>query len=146
MISVIIPAYNEETALPGALPALFAQPGEFETILVDGGSTDRTRAIAESFGFADRMSNDGESFLGTRDLIQEFRVSSCTVRDDSNLNTELETRNMKQHIHRFTFHASRLFLSAPKGRASQMNAGSKEASGCFFSMPIRSCRTGPFSD
>jgi rSAM/selenodomain-associated transferase 2 len=76
MISVIIPTYNEEKALPNTLQALFAQPGSFETLLVDGGSTDRTRAIAK------------ESALST---------VRC--------------------------------LTAPKGRASQMNAGAKQASG-----------------
>jgi rSAM/selenodomain-associated transferase 2 len=46
MISVIIPAFNEELALPDTLEALARQTGEFETILVDGGSSDATREIA----------------------------------------------------------------------------------------------------
>ena len=45
MISVIIPAYQEEKALPATLRSLLAQPGEYEVIVVDGGSTDRTRGI-----------------------------------------------------------------------------------------------------
>ena len=52
MVSVVMPAYNEEQALPHSLNALFRQEGTYEVILVDGGSSDRTRAIAESFGFA----------------------------------------------------------------------------------------------
>ncbi|MGH8865561.1 MAG: TIGR04283 family arsenosugar biosynthesis glycosyltransferase [Burkholderiales bacterium] len=48
MISVIIPTYNEEKALPATLRCLFAQPGEYEVIVVDGGSTDRTVDIVES--------------------------------------------------------------------------------------------------
>jgi len=51
MVSIIIPTYNEEKALPKTLQALFSQPGEFETILVDGGSTDRTRTILDDFEF-----------------------------------------------------------------------------------------------
>ena len=47
MVSIIIPTYNEEKTLPKTLQALFAQPGEFETLLVDGGSTDQTCAIAK---------------------------------------------------------------------------------------------------
>ncbi|MDQ2694445.1 MAG: TIGR04283 family arsenosugar biosynthesis glycosyltransferase [Pseudomonadota bacterium] len=47
-LSVIIPALNEEKALPRTLERLFAQDGGFEVILVDGGSGDRTRAIAET--------------------------------------------------------------------------------------------------
>jgi rSAM/selenodomain-associated transferase 2 len=48
MISVIIPALDEERALPGALAGVLAQPGTSEIIVVDGGSRDRTRAIARS--------------------------------------------------------------------------------------------------
>lgn len=74
MISVIIPAYNEEKALPLTLLHLFRQAGHFETIVVDGGSTD-----------------------GTCEL----------VRVDSRIQ----------------------LLRAPKGRASQMNAGARAAQG-----------------
>ena len=83
MISIIIPTYNEEKALPKTLQALLSQPGEFETILVDGGSTDRTRAVV-----ADHISLTQHSVLSTVQLI-----------------------------------------TAPQGRASQMNAGAKEAKG-----------------
>jgi rSAM/selenodomain-associated transferase 2 len=74
MISVIIPTFNEEKALPSTLRHLLEQPGDYEVIVVDGGSGDRTCAIAQA----------------------EPRV--C-------------------------------LLTAPKGRASQMNAGAKEARG-----------------
>ena len=46
MISVVIPALNEEKALPVTLRALFRQVGLFEVILVDGGSHDDTVRIA----------------------------------------------------------------------------------------------------
>ncbi|NIR28281.1 MAG: glycosyltransferase family 2 protein [Gammaproteobacteria bacterium] len=49
MISVIIPAYNEARALPETLSHLFAQEGDFQVILVDGGSTDETRALAAAW-------------------------------------------------------------------------------------------------
>jgi rSAM/selenodomain-associated transferase 2 len=42
MVSVIIPTYNEERALPGTLERLFQQAGEYEVLVVDGGSRDRT--------------------------------------------------------------------------------------------------------
>ena len=48
MVSVIIPTYNEEKALPVTLEALFRQKGTYEAIVVDGGSSDRTRAIFEA--------------------------------------------------------------------------------------------------
>ena len=56
VISVIMPAYNEERALPNTLCALFTQQGDYEVVVVDGGSTDQTRAIVESFGFIDSAS------------------------------------------------------------------------------------------
>jgi rSAM/selenodomain-associated transferase 2 len=73
MVSVIIPAYNEEKALPGTLRALSRQPGHYDVCVVDGGSNDRTCTVAREFGVK--------------------------------------------------------LLSAPKGRASQMNAGAARASG-----------------
>jgi molybdopterin-guanine dinucleotide biosynthesis protein A len=48
--SVIIPARNEEACLAACLRSLSEQAGvNFEIIVVDDGSTDRTREIAESF-------------------------------------------------------------------------------------------------
>ncbi len=46
MISVVIPTFNEEKALPATLHVLFAQRGEYEVIVVDGGSGDRTVDLA----------------------------------------------------------------------------------------------------
>ena len=45
MISIIIPVLNEERALPATLQHVFSQAGEFEVIVVDGGSTDSTLDI-----------------------------------------------------------------------------------------------------
>ena len=42
MISVIIPVLNEEKALPATLQRLFSLDGDFEVIVVDGGSRDNT--------------------------------------------------------------------------------------------------------
>ena len=86
MVSVVIPAYNEEQALPHTLRELFNKCGDYEVIVVDGGSIDRTRNVLKDFGFSPDVS-------------------------------------------RLTSHVSRLTLTAPKGRASQMNAGAKEATG-----------------
>lgn len=74
MVSVIIPTYNEEKALPATLHYLLDQPGHYDVLIADGGSTDRTGEIAQ----------------------REPRVR---------------------------------FLTAPKGRASQMNAGATHATG-----------------
>ena len=45
MISIIIPVLNEERALPATLQHVFSQAGEFEVIVIDGGSTDSTLDI-----------------------------------------------------------------------------------------------------
>ena len=74
MVSVIIPALNEEKALPLTLDHVLTQPGEYEVIVVDGGSVDLTHDIV------------------------------CR-------------------------HARVRWLSAAKGRASQMNAGAEHAAG-----------------
>jgi len=49
-ISIIVPARNEEANLADCLASLTAQTGvAFEIIVVDDGSSDRTREIAQSF-------------------------------------------------------------------------------------------------
>jgi glycosyltransferase involved in cell wall biosynthesis len=50
VVSIIVPARNEEASLWACLQSLVSQSGvPFEVLVVDDGSTDRTRAIAESF-------------------------------------------------------------------------------------------------
>src|SRR5579864_8303872 len=50
MVSVIVPARNEEACLGRCLDSLVSQAGvSFEVTVVDDGSTDRTREIAQSF-------------------------------------------------------------------------------------------------
>jgi rSAM/selenodomain-associated transferase 2 len=50
-VSIVIPTVNEEAALPRTLAHLRGlDPAPDEVVVVDGGSTDRTVAIAESWG------------------------------------------------------------------------------------------------
>ena len=100
MVSVVVPTYNEEQALPHTLDALLRQEGAYEVILVDGGSSDRTQAIAESFGF---INGDGQDHHVPQSL------PSCGKSVESPL--------------------SHRVLAATKGRASQMNAGAGAARG-----------------
>lgn len=51
MISIIIPTYNEENYLPQLLKSIKDQDfSDYEVIVADAESTDRTREIAESYG------------------------------------------------------------------------------------------------
>ncbi len=53
LVSIVVPAYNEERYLPMCLAALrqLEHPGfDYEVIVVDDGSTDRTRQVAAAWG------------------------------------------------------------------------------------------------
>jgi len=50
MVSIIIPALNEETRIGGTLRALLALSGEKEILVADGGSEDLTVEIATGLG------------------------------------------------------------------------------------------------
>jgi rSAM/selenodomain-associated transferase 2 len=49
MVSIIIPALNEEESLPFLLENLASQEGDFEIIVADGGSVDNTLTICKSY-------------------------------------------------------------------------------------------------
>jgi len=61
MISFIIPAYNEEAVIGATLEAVkkHAPSEEFEVIVVDNGSTDKTASIATQQGARVVLYNDG---------------------------------------------------------------------------------------
>ena len=51
MISVLLPVYQEEKALPALLERLKALEGDFEVIFADGGSTDATVPLLREAGY-----------------------------------------------------------------------------------------------
>ena len=76
MVSVIVPARNEEACLGSCLESLVAQTGiDFEIIVVDDASTDRTAEIARSFASREVMAGDGTG-KGTTLRPAQGRLSS----------------------------------------------------------------------
>ena len=70
IVSIIIPAYNEEKSLPLCLKSIFDldwPKQHLEVIVVDNGSTDNTRNIAESFN-ATLFRDDEKTVSGLRNL------------------------------------------------------------------------------
>src|ERR1700694_3240124 len=71
-VSIVIPARNEEANLTDCLQSLVSQTSvDFEIIVVDDASTDRTREIASSFGgvraiTAGPLDGEGNCFSGQR--------------------------------------------------------------------------------
>jgi glycosyltransferase involved in cell wall biosynthesis len=47
---VIIPAYNEQEALPGTVQELLAHQPDLDVVVISDGSTDQTAAVARSLG------------------------------------------------------------------------------------------------
>src|SRR5262249_24477258 len=75
VVSVIVPARNEEACLALCLQSLVQQTGiGFEIIVVDDGPTDRTAEIARSF-----VSTNGKGTTSSRADSSRFEIS----RDDS---------------------------------------------------------------
>ncbi|MEW6734935.1 MAG: TIGR04283 family arsenosugar biosynthesis glycosyltransferase [Acidobacteriota bacterium] len=48
MLSIVIPVFNEENSLGQCLDTILTQPGDYEIIIVDGGSNDNTLAVAQA--------------------------------------------------------------------------------------------------
>ncbi len=108
MISVVIPTYNEEKALPNTMRQLLLQPGDYEVIVVDGGSTDGTLELAKA------IVGDGRWAIGDGSP----KVDLKTDRSVSNSPSPM-AYSLRHWV----------VLSATKGRASQMNTGAKYATG-----------------
>lgn len=52
---IVIPAYNEETALPKTIAGLQALPDGYEIVIVNDGSSDRTGEVAEQLRGTSRL-------------------------------------------------------------------------------------------
>jgi rSAM/selenodomain-associated transferase 2 len=92
MVSVIIPAYNEEKALPATLASLSQQSGEYEVIVVDGGSQDRTCEIVHEFGLRVIQAAKGRASQMNAGAAQAHGVWLLFLHADTILPTEALSR------------------------------------------------------
>jgi len=99
-ITVVIPTLNEEAVLPRTLSQA-ASLGFDELIVVDGGSHDRTREIVQAFPSAPAISLQSSTISHQRSILspQSSALSPVSL------------------------------LTAPPGRANQMNAGAAASKG-----------------
>ena len=95
-ISFIVPAYNEETELPGTLKSLhFAGAAvgcDYEIVLVDDGSTDATASIGEKFG-AQVISIDRRQIAAARNAGAQAAQGEIFVFIDA------DTRITPEHVY-----------------------------------------------
>lgn len=112
IISVIIPAYNEEKYLPDCLEALRHQdfPLPYEIIVVDNKSTDKTPEIARKFG-AKVINESQKGLLVSRDKgIRNAKGEIIAITDADTL----VPKNWLLEIYReFKNDKNLVFLSGP---------------------------------
>jgi rSAM/selenodomain-associated transferase 2 len=75
MISIIIPVLDEVDRLPGLLAALRAETVSHEIIVVDGGSRDRTFAVARQLGAVALTSEPGRG----NQICRGVAAASCDI-------------------------------------------------------------------
>ena len=91
IVSVIVPARNEESCIKTCLESLVTQTGvSFEIIVVDDGSTDRTREIAQSFP-AVKVVNPGPLPLGWSGKNNALVAGASQARGEWLLFTDADT-------------------------------------------------------
>ena len=77
-VLVFIPAWNEESNLPGVLEELAAELPDADVLVIDDGSTDATAEVARSPG--GRVDADGQHPASElRRLIEEVSAGRCDV-------------------------------------------------------------------
>ena len=101
MISIIIPAYNEEKHIEACLTSIFNvdyPKAGYEIILVDNGSTDRTREIAGQFDIAIFTDQD-KNVSGLRNLGVKYAKGEILAFIDADcLATHQWLKNASLHI------------------------------------------------
>ena len=86
LVSVIVPVLDEETTITTLLDHLAELPGNWEVIVVDGGSSDHTRPLAESHHLRPLVIN------GPRGRANQLNAGAARARGDVLLFLHADTR------------------------------------------------------
>jgi peptidoglycan-N-acetylglucosamine deacetylase len=117
MITIVIPALNEEKFLPDCLKSLQGQSyqGEYEILVIDNGSTDSTASIARSYGVKVISYTAEKSVFAARQFGAENAAGDIIVQADAD--TLYPPRWLQRIADQFTAHpkassvAGRFFYS-----------------------------------
>jgi glycosyltransferase involved in cell wall biosynthesis len=148
-LTVVLLCYNEADRLPGTLQAYLQQlsrvPGEAEVLVVDDGSTDATRAVAEAVAAADarvrvlaHQPNRGKGFA--------VRVGMLAGHGDRIVFTDADGSYGPDDLHRVV----RALAEAPVAIGARTEAATgpliRQAASRGFNLAIRSLLELPFQD
>jgi len=90
IISVIIPAANEEKTLPFCLASLKKQTfSNFEVIVIDNNSTDKTAAVAQKFG-AKVVSEKKQGIIYARERGFQEAKGEIIARTDADTHLQID--------------------------------------------------------
>ena len=82
MVSIVIPAYNEQDGITELYRRIVAAApfwrDDFEILIVDAGSRDRTLEICEELGSRPTSASRRSVFPGISAIRRRFRRASCT--------------------------------------------------------------------
>lgn len=124
VVSVIVPARNEEASLAACLQSLIAQTGiDYEIIVVDDASTDRTAEIARAFAAGRGITADAAAGTAESRALPASFLHDTTVRLTANMLAEIHVRPEIQVMEAGALPANWT------GKNNAMTAGAKIAKG-----------------
>ena len=123
-ISVIVPARNEEANLKTCLDSLAGQDFSFEVIVVNDHSTDRTKEIAESYGWI-RVIDSPELPTGWTGKNNAVAAGARAARTDWFLFTDADTVHLPGSL-------GRAFAEAKANHAELLSYSPEQITGTFW--------------
>ncbi len=155
-LSIVIPAYNEESRLPKTLDCIFAylrtRPERAEVIVVDDGSTDRTPAIVHTYGrehpglrLVSNGKNRGKGY-SVRHGILEAR-GEIALFSDADLSTPIEeTEKLLAALREQGYDAAIGSRAVNRALIEVHQSALREQAGIFFNRFVRWIIGIQFSD